>query len=530
MVKLLSLSNISAIATGMGKPFEKFTKLFVVPVCTILSDQKAPTRKAAANTLTAIGNACEGLEPMIAGFATSLENPNPLLRSSLLEWLIEQFGTFDPAGLDLTSIVAPVISCLEDRSPDVRKQSLAILPILISAVGYDYAMEQTSTLKPAMKQTVIPLIQKARASAPALSSSAPSSAPASPPAPASKRASVRPTTTPSAPTAAPAVPPPPAAVPAPRPRGVMGALPKANPLPSSTRPPSRDSDSAASRYRPASALRRPGSTAPSISSRPSSSRPSTTQSPSLPETPTPPFRTSDPGPKASRLKKDSGRWVFSEKVEPHQLELLAAQMEPHASPELYSLLFSRDHNASVDFLSGLALLDACWAGMAGEAEKFGMDEAALRESLLANLDLILKYTAVRMYDSNTQAVSKALDVVANLINDLSVGETSVRHAFDESEQQLILPTLIFKVSSMPRRNVPLGPDLVADSSSSHSPVLPHFIHLSNSSAMPSSPLDCKTSSRARCGTSFLRPNFSGISSSTVSSSRALKVESPFSRQ
>jgi cytoskeleton-associated protein 5 len=41
-VQMLALDIVARIAAGMGKPFDKQTKLFVIPVATVLSDQKAP--------------------------------------------------------------------------------------------------------------------------------------------------------------------------------------------------------------------------------------------------------------------------------------------------------------------------------------------------------------------------------------------------------------------------------------------------------------------------------------------------------
>ncbi|CED83658.1 Microtubule-associated protein [Phaffia rhodozyma] len=454
MVKLLSLDCIGRIAKGMGKPFEKFAKMFVVPVCAILADQKVSTRGAAANTLTDISTASGGLDGLMSSFATSMENPNPLLRSTLLAWLTTWFQEHGTASSDITPLTSPLIACLEDRSPDVRKTAAALLPIVIGAVGYEYAMEQVSSLKPAMRQTVIPLIQAARgsASAPApttTTASAPSKVATTAAKPASSTASVasslppsRPTSSTSTSTAKPAV----ATGPSSRPKSLMGAMPKTSTIPTSSRPASRavsvssNDDYGTSKIKPGLGLKRPGvSSSRTVSSSTSASLSSGTSA-------SPPFRTSDPGAKANRAKKDAARWVFHEKAEVYHTDLLATQMEPHASPSLYTLLFSRDHNASVDFLSGMAIIIACFQSMAGEAERMGIDEESLRNSLICNLDLILKYAAIRMHDSNTQSITRAIDLVEQMIDDFSSGpDTSVRHSFDEYELQLVLPTMISKL-------------------------------------------------------------------------------------
>jgi len=460
MVKLLALDNISKIATGMGKPFEKHAKPFVAPICAILADQKAPTRAGASNTLGAIATACGGIDTMVPSFGTSLDNPNPLLRASLLAFLLEWCQQNDPAAVDLTPVMRPLLSCVEDRNADVRKNASTLLPLVVASVGVDFALEQTSGLKPAVRQTIIPIIQAAQLAAPppppasstAPSSAAPSAA-ASPPRPLSSASSNQ-----SAPVArnggaaSPVKRAGPAAAAAGLPpvrRGVMGAIPKpaASAMSAMQRPSSRattsslEDEAGPSRLKPIG-LKRPLSMAPGKAS---SSRASSAAS-NVVDRVNPPFRTADPAHKAARAKKDASRWVFHEKAEPFHTELLASQMEPHASPELYSLLFSRDHNASVDFVNGIALVGACFQDMAREADRFGMDEEALRQSLICNLDLILKYAAIRMYDSNTQAISRSIELVEHMIDDFSSGPTSsVRHSFDEYELHLLLPTLISKV-------------------------------------------------------------------------------------
>lgn len=459
MVKLLALDNISKIAAGMGKPFEKHTKALITPVCTILADQKAPTRAAATATLGAMAAACEGIDLMVPSFGISLENPNPLLRASLLAFLLEWFQEHDPAAADLTPVMKPLILCIEDRNADVRKNASTLLPIVVSSVGVDFALEQTANLKPAMRQTIVPIIQAAQLSAPppppasVAATSAPSSAAASaavsPPRPASSASSNQ-----SAARTNGAASPVKRSVPAsavglPARRGVMGAIPKpaASTMSALQRPSSRATvssmeDEAGSSRPKVAGLKRPLSMAGPGKA---SSRASSVAS-NLVDRANPPFRTADPAHKAARAKKDASRWVFHEKAEPFHTELLANQMEAHASPELYSLLFSRDHNASVDFVNGVGLVSACFQDMAREADRFGMDEEALRQSLICNLDLILKYAAIRMYDSNTQSISRSIELVEYMIDDFSSGPTaSVRHSFDEYELHLLLPTLISKV-------------------------------------------------------------------------------------
>ena len=77
-VQLLALDIVGRVASGMNKPFEKQTRFFALPVATVLSDQKANIRAAAVQSLTAMAEACEGLDSMAHHLTAALESANPL--------------------------------------------------------------------------------------------------------------------------------------------------------------------------------------------------------------------------------------------------------------------------------------------------------------------------------------------------------------------------------------------------------------------------------------------------------------------
>jgi hypothetical protein len=86
----------------MDKPFEKQTRIFVLPVCTVLSDQKAPIRAAGIQTLTAIATACKGLDALVHELTVALEVNQPLQRAQLLGWAVDWLKEHEMTpGLDL---------------------------------------------------------------------------------------------------------------------------------------------------------------------------------------------------------------------------------------------------------------------------------------------------------------------------------------------------------------------------------------------------------------------------------------------
>jgi cytoskeleton-associated protein 5 len=434
-VQALALDVVSRIATGMGKPFEKHLRLLLVPVATVLSDQKANVRTLALNTLTAMATACEGVDAMVGGLGTALETQNPVQRTSILNWAVGRFKDHESPGIDLSSWTVTVLSCLDDRSGDVRKGAQGILPFLIGSVGFDEVIRQTNSLKPASRSTVVPLVQAARASAPA--QVAPPSKPMTP-APTKTPAKPAPKSTP--PPSEPDSPPPKQSpsLPGPSVAGVRKPLPGSSTIP---RPQSRlDGEGGVSNLpSKIGGLRRPAA--------------GSSASNKLPSTPTSTtFTTSTVlvsanfEAKKARLARDTGRWVNEGGTTRKDLaELLQHQMEPHASKELISLLFSHDHNAVNDHVAGMArVVDLYSSVLAGE-DTFG-SPSDLQNVCLANSDLVLKYASIKAHEPQSNLIAKTLELVDIVVSFLQ----NANFQLTDAEAQCFIPTMVHKVSKSSR--------------------------------------------------------------------------------
>lgn len=435
-VKMLALGIISKIATGMGQAFDKHTRLLAAPVASVCADQKATTRAVALTTLSAMTDAIGGLDTMYAGLGSALDSPNPALRASVLAWLADRLVADPPTNTsDLSPMAGPVISCLEDRNGDVRKSAGAVLPYVVASAGFDFVMDQTSRLKPASKATIVPLIQNARTSA---STSAPS-APAPAAAPAKTIASTSSAATKAvASRAGPSSPAPtklamkPSGIAPPGRSLAMKALSNAPTI----RPPSAMSDEA----RP-SGIPRPKAAG---SSRPQSTQPAAGPSDSR----ILPFITSDPAPRSARLKRDATRWILEVSPKPEISEYLHTQMENHVSPEMLQLLYSKDHRAEEDYMAGLALM-AEFYDSPEVSKSFGLADEELQAVQLANVDLAVKYAALKLLSNNTQLANRCLEVIGNVISTLM----RLNERFSDIEAKLFGPALVFKVSQpVYRRN------------------------------------------------------------------------------
>lgn len=418
-VQTLALDIVSRIATGMGKPFEKQTKFFVVPITTVLSDQKAPTRALGVQTLSAIATACEGLESMVPGIATGLETANPLQKSSLLQWLNVWTTEHEPStSLDLSTWASSVVTSLDDRNVDVRKAAQALLPVLITYAGYDYVLQQSSALKPASRSSAVPLIQAARGQAAPEPTAKPAPGKAAPPPSSAQKAapaeSGSPTLTPSSEAA------PPAAKTAIKATGIRRKLPIGS------RPESRADNTSGSTktLKPLA----PGLRAPT--------GPKSTSTQPPPAAPGYILTGTNPDARKARIGKDASRWIIeSGPTRKELVDQLQSQFEGNGSKELLQKLFSSEHNAVNDYVVGLGMLQDLYGGALE-------NDDPLAPVCLANIDLPLRYVSVRIHEPQSNLVAKCLDLLDAVL-------TFLRHQnyqLADHEAICFVPTIINKAS------------------------------------------------------------------------------------
>jgi cytoskeleton-associated protein 5 len=432
-VQALALDIVSRIASGMGKPFEKHLRLLLVPVAAVLSDQKANVRTLALNALTAMATACEGVDAMAVGLGSALETQNPVQRSSILNWAVEWFKNHESLDADLSSWTATVLSCLDDRNSDVRKGAQAILPILIGSVGFDEVIRQTNSLKPASRSTVVPLVQAARASAPAQSIPPPkpptASAPTKAPAKSTPKATPPPSDLGSPPKQS-------ASLPGPNVTGVRKPLPGTGAIP---RPQSRlDGEGGGSGLQnKIGGLRRPGATSSASTKSPSTPASATFGASAV-------LTTANFEAKKARLSKDAGRWINEGGTTRKDLaELLQHQLEPHASKGLVSLLFSHDHNAVNDHVAGMTKLIDLYSSVRAGEDTYGSPND-LQNVCVANSDLALKYASIKAHEPQSNVIAKVLELVDAVISLLH----NVNFQLTDAEAQCFIPTIVHKVSDL----------------------------------------------------------------------------------
>ncbi|KAI9459480.1 armadillo-type protein [Lactarius psammicola] len=418
---------------GWESPLRSRRAFFVLPVCTVLSDQKAPIRAAAIQSLTAIANACEGLDALVHGLTAALEVNQPIQRAQLLGWIVDWFkGHEMTPGLDLSGWVAPVVGCLDDRNGDIRKGAQAVLPYLIASAGFDQVMHQTNSLKPASKGTAVPLIQAARAAAPTGIATV-----AAPATPAPQKVAVS-----SKPAVANPPSPPPGPSPPQSPSAAVPSAGRSGPTRSVSRPESQmETVDEAATPRASTKMGGLGTKRSGLMTPASKSAP-----PSLPVSAAPsqeslPFHGTSLDVKRVRLLKDVGKWVNEGGATRKDLaDLLQHQMEPNASKDLIANLFSQDHNAVNDHVNGLTMLCDFFTDLQAGGEGLGLTEDDARTIGMANSDLALKYVSIKVHEPQSNLVAKCLDVVDAVLAFLR----NIECQLTEPEAMCFIPTLVHK--------------------------------------------------------------------------------------
>ncbi|CAJ1057303.1 cytoskeleton-associated protein 5 isoform X2 [Xyrichtys novacula] len=163
-----TLTILQQLATAMGPGLKQHVKALGIPVITVLGDSKSNVRAAAMATLQAWVEQT-GMKDWLEGedFSEELKRENPFLRQELLGWLAEKLPTLRSVPADLMLCIPQLYNCLEDRNGDVRKKAQDALPTFMMHLGYDKMNKATGKLKPASKDQVMGMLEKARAVMPA---------------------------------------------------------------------------------------------------------------------------------------------------------------------------------------------------------------------------------------------------------------------------------------------------------------------------------------------------------------------------
>ncbi|CAG2202668.1 CKAP5 [Mytilus edulis] len=164
----LTIGICVTLATNMGPHCKAHIKTIGPALLGCFGDMKPLLRQQAVNALT-LWTDQTSLLPLVEceALMDTLKMENPNLRIELLGWLTEKLPDHKKLPVEFRMCIPHLLSCLEDRNGEVRKKAQdAVVPFMIHT-GYDSVFKATSKLKPASKDQIMAIIEKARGNLPA---------------------------------------------------------------------------------------------------------------------------------------------------------------------------------------------------------------------------------------------------------------------------------------------------------------------------------------------------------------------------
>jgi len=169
--KILAIQAIELIgnlALAMG-PHTKGNIPNLLPcVLSALGDSKPNVRSTALNTLNTIMKETS-MRDMFVGdiFGSALAKANPFVKQEVFGWMGANLMESKPiAKEELTACLSVLYASLEDRSGDVRKASQDAILGFMKHLGFQTMTKATEKLSAVSKNTVAPLLEKARGELP----------------------------------------------------------------------------------------------------------------------------------------------------------------------------------------------------------------------------------------------------------------------------------------------------------------------------------------------------------------------------
>lgn len=393
-LKVKAAQVIGVVASSIGPDVGKMSKILGASLLGGVADNKKTMQAAAVEALhkwvrhnNQTSPAC--VESLLPAVSEALLNP--VGRAELLGWAAEHLKNCDK--LDLSSLVAPTVQCLMDKSSEAREKAQSVLAEVIRSVGKDTVLTTgCRDIKPAQMRTLRPLIQKV------CDSVVETATTAAPPAPV--------TATPSMP--APQLPPAASETPT---RVGPGAsrLARGNSLPSKA--------GAASSGGMRSQLMRAGSLRAGDSAMGEGSDDGEAS-------PTALLKMNST--KSARLAKSQfNKWIFKStsvtEMNSRKAEV-EAEWKPYLSADFHAKLFAPTLEKGM--MAAVADLMTCASSQPRE--------------VLAALDLVLKWCTLRIVDNNVQALAKLLEFLVKLFEMLK----GMSYQLDDVEASIFLPYLL----------------------------------------------------------------------------------------
>ncbi|KAJ2330725.1 hypothetical protein GGI00_003572, partial [Coemansia sp. RSA 2681] len=173
----VTLGLLAALSADSGAAQPPNIRIVALSTIQCLADKKPQLRAAAVAAMTAWANATPASvdQAVLPAVPSALADISPELRMSLLQWLADVLAPRHAKGArlpDLSLLITPLFTCLQDRNADVRKQAQRVLELTVVSCGFEAVHDACDMqLRGAAKASVAPMIEEFRHTVGAVSAS-----------------------------------------------------------------------------------------------------------------------------------------------------------------------------------------------------------------------------------------------------------------------------------------------------------------------------------------------------------------------
>lgn len=157
-----SMALVGRFAEALGSECRQFNKFLVPGLLGNLADKQSLLRQDAIAAIDKWAKEA-GPEAIIQYSAATLQQENPELRSELINWLLAHKDNL--RNCEMEPFLPALLMCLQDRVAGIRNGGELLFAEVIAIVGFDAVTPHLKDIKPAIVNTLKPIIDKYRTQA-----------------------------------------------------------------------------------------------------------------------------------------------------------------------------------------------------------------------------------------------------------------------------------------------------------------------------------------------------------------------------
>lgn len=156
------LEIVGKLAIALGPTAKQYAPMLIKPLFRCLSEKNTLYRNINLDSIDKWAQAI-GAENLIGDMGKVIVKENPEIRSVLLDWILKNKDSISKS--DVSELPKPLVSCLQDKAPAIRSMAEKVIIEVIPLTGAAPFKKLVKDLKPAVQNSVKPLVDNCIAQA-----------------------------------------------------------------------------------------------------------------------------------------------------------------------------------------------------------------------------------------------------------------------------------------------------------------------------------------------------------------------------